>query len=131
AADVVAAFGIPAATARTGPCEIALGSLPGAGFPQNDDGRAHRPARPALPAPHARRGAPAGRLDRQSREKTGTIRWRYRHVDDTARACSDLDIHFAPRGLDSEGPTLAREGARDRGSAVRCVASTFDAKVCR
>ena len=42
AADAVAAFGIPAAAARAGTGEAALGSLPGAGLPQDHDRRAHR-----------------------------------------------------------------------------------------
>lgn len=67
------AVGIPAAPALTTPCEAALGGLPGPGFSQDDDGGAHAAARPALRAPDPGGRAPAGRLDRQSREAPRTL----------------------------------------------------------
>ena len=112
------------ACTRRGRVQAAMGGLPGAGLPQDDDGRAHRPARPALPAPDPGRRAPAGRLDRQSRQATRTVRWRHRHVDDTHRACADLDLHFAPRRLDSARRAIGRSArARSRTGCPMCCIS--------
>ena len=90
-----------------------------------------RAARPALRASDPGRRAPARGLDRQSRQATGALRRRHRHVDGTHRACSDLDLHFAPPRLDSARGALAGARARYRGQAVRRAAPASDAKVCR
>ena len=130
-ADPVGAIGFPAAPAHAAARQAALGSLPGAGLPQDDDRGAHAAARPALRASDAGRRAPARGLDRKPRQAAGTLRRRHRHADGAHRPCPDVDLHFASSRLDPARSALAGARTRHRGQAFRRAAPASDAKVCR